>query len=415
MLNTASLDTKSDDIDSHIAESAMQKLKGDNTPNNNPDAMKLDMEVENEIVRNFHKKHNVFPDPEPETDLDNQDYKDPVYEIDSNVEHESYVLNSIAPDDYYKGLYVRYDIGNKQFIFKDKNNTFVGSFTIYDLVRYIGSHYDIEKKFMRHLDDNKYNNAKQVIKKFVVIVEPNQTTKTINIMLLDYEKSPFMGDIEMLIKLNADISVFEKMELDNELKYVDIKYRDKIKASIKNFIYQLLNYTLKLISITSAQLADSKLKANLLEYSAAITYRITQYVQEQYVIVHNNNIDLRKTLNNTIKLRQAINSKIDNIGDHIAKQSMQLNIVEQSLAKQSADLSKVEQNKDDDIIDKLTSIEQKINQQVGGFDVNYKSSSDSSTSSDNPEGYVIEEYADAPVDASNYNITMSNYLTTSSC
>lgn len=397
MINTVSPDKSNNEMDNNyqeIVESALYKLKSNGSNEN------LDMQLENQIVTNFHKK-DIFPKGSNIVDVDN--VKSTITEDNHISEYQkSYILDSIGTEDYYKGMYVRYDPMNKKFIFKDKSNNFIGSFTVLELVRYIGSPYDIEKKFMRHIDDTSYNNAKPVIKNFVGYPEVNKNTKTVNLILLDYERSPFMGDIEMLIKLNTDISTFEQMELDNELKYVDEKYRDKIKASIRNFIYQLLNYTLKLISIISSQMKDSVLKSNLLEYSVAIVYRISQYVQEQYVIIHNQIHGLHKTLNNAVKLRQIIDNKINKISDHILKQSTQLDNVEKKIIK-------TEESQQEYILDRLTSIEQKIDYQVGG-----NNEDDSDTSEDNPEGYIIEEYGDAPVDASNYDVSMSGYLLTSS-
>ena len=171
MLNTASPDKSNKDDSQHnqaVVESAIQRLKGSEPEEIKPGSEGMDVEVENEIVRKFHKRDYIFPEC-------NGHENTPINRI------SEYKLDSITSDDYYKGLYVRYDPTSSKFVFKDKGNNFIGSFMVDHLVRYFGSPFDIEKKFMRHLDDSTYNNAKQVIKNFVGYPEVNKQTKSVNI------------------------------------------------------------------------------------------------------------------------------------------------------------------------------------------------------------------------------------------
>ena len=171
-----------------------------------------------------------------------------------------------------------------------------------------------------------------------------------------------MGDIEMLVRLSADLSRFEREELETELKYVDEINRAKIRAIIKRFIYMFLNYILRLISVVSTDLQgkpNNQLKQLLMEYANIIAYRISQFVQEQVVYLNKVSADLKKTLDESQKIRNTVNEKIDKLVALLTKQNEQLDNLEKTLTA-------IEEKKKDNIQERLTSIEGNI-EQIGGM------------------------------------------------
>ncbi len=131
--------------------------------------------------------------------------------------------------------------------------------------------------------------------------------------MLDYTSSGFMGNIELLIKLNDMLNFYIINNLQNDLQSVDLTYKIKIEQFIKKFVFLLLNYTLKLIDMTSETLAktNSILKDKLLKYSMIIILRINLMVQEQIKLVYEQNNLLKQNIETNHIIKREIRSKLD--------------------------------------------------------------------------------------------------------
>jgi hypothetical protein len=212
-------------------------------------------------------------------------------------------------------IYVGYSDNEQLFMFKNIDNQYIGSFSIPDTIKYFGSVVDPQKQFMKHLNELNYTNSAVIIKQFIGYPTYKELVNYIDIKLHDYDSSPFMGDIEMLVKLNEQLHKFEQLSLSNELQYVDEKYRHKVELTIKKLIYSLLNYTLNLISTMSELIKldtdKDRLKQELIKYSVGTVYRISQFVQQQLKIVMIKNDQIHKTLTNSMNLRKIVESKLD--------------------------------------------------------------------------------------------------------
>ena len=183
---------------------------------------------------------------------------------------------------------------------------------------------------MNNINKFDYKNSKYLIKKFIGKSTFNKDINYANIILHNYDESPFMGDLEMLIILNKQLHKFEQNSLNNELNLIDEKYRYKVESIIKKFIYILLEYTLTLITITSDLIKNDKnkikLKQELINYSIGIVYRISQYVQEQIKSVMLKNKQIHNTIKTSIGLKNLIDLKLDKCNN-----MLESNMLEQTM------------------------------------------------------------------------------------
>ncbi len=115
-----------------------------------------------------------------------------------------------------------------------------------------------------------------------LVVDANE----IQVSLLNHISSPFMGNIEMLINLHQSINLFESSQLDIELAKISDKHtRSKIVNIIKQFIYLLLNHSLKLIYVLVETIKNNPEKKSvcesLLKHSIIIENKITKFVKDE--------------------------------------------------------------------------------------------------------------------------------------
>lgn len=264
-----------------------------------------------------------------------------------------------------KKIYVSYDASNQKFSFSDLNGTPIGSFRVEHLIKYMTSFYDIRHQFLNFVDREAYDQAKALIKSFVGYPEVNKKIKYCHINLLDVQQSPFMGDIEMLVRLNDLLYTFEVEMLDRELNYVELKYRPHIKRLVKQLIYMLLNYTLKMIAFVSEEIqhkeGKERLKEQLVKYSIGISYRISTFVQEQLGVIQRRNIDMEKLLADSHQTRKFVGKKMDNLINLISTQNsyLQNRLQQQQIGGKikKVDPNKVLDNGEPDFIEHFGEVE----------------------------------------------------------
>lgn len=222
-------------------------------------------------------------------------------------------------------ILANYNKTNKKFTFYDKSNNYLGSFDVYDLIYYIVNSDQKNKNSMIKIfginyqkTDNDFANHKFIIENFIGQI------KNSNSLLKSYKDSPFMGSIELLVKLNEDIYNFVKFELPSQLNNFNPKSKTKIENIIYKFMFELLNYTLELIVIISNIIKDQNrphLKEQLIKYSVGIVYRISKYVDIKISKLIEKTNNLEKILNTSLKLKENIDNKLDNIQKQIHYQS----------------------------------------------------------------------------------------------
>jgi len=210
-----------------------------------------------------------------------------------------------------------------KFIVNTDTGQQLGYFTLEHIIKYLSDSYDTKKQVLSELDDNIYYKGKALIKSLVFKLLYNKKSNYVSIIIIDYNTSGFMGDIELLVKLNDMLYKYLENDLNNVMSKVDKSNRIKIEKNIKKFVYLLLNYTLKLISLVSEKLKDDdreskkELKHNLLKYSLSLVYRINTFVQEQLQIFNEQNKSIKELLKYNIEAKEDIKNKLNKLLLHL--------------------------------------------------------------------------------------------------
>jgi len=218
-------------------------------------------------------------------------------------------------------LILVYDEADNKFTFYNTNNSILGSFNFKQIIKYIG----------KQIDPSFYNlveagYSEELIKSMLAEISIDPITGKINTVLKSHIDSPFMGNLDLLIRLNNLFYIYEINNLTNDLTLIkDEKLQYNLKLSVKQFIYLLINHTLKIISIATDEIkndpAHELMSKKLLKYSVALTYRISNFMKE-----HLDNYNKQyKTLHNQMQkladLKGVINNKITKLEEKITKQN----------------------------------------------------------------------------------------------
>lgn len=287
---------------------------------------RLDHKTENigeSLIESHKTKSDVFKNV-----TDNKDSKDNSRDIKSDVkqdikiENKNQIYNSINVNNDSGSILVKHDQKEASFSFFNRNRTLLGTFRVLHLLKYIIS------DFPDFLGVADIGGSVDVIKTYICVVEKQNNTT--NIRLLNQLESPFMGNIEMLIKLYNGISQYHSY-MDKELQKYIPKDRNYIEFTIKQFVHQLLNHILKIIANISEAIKDDNdkrsMKDRLLKYTVAIVYKIssmikddldkktTEYksLQEDLVRLSSVKVNMYSKLTELQTLVSAQNAKIDNM------------------------------------------------------------------------------------------------------
>lgn len=211
--------------------------------------------------------------------------------------------NTIISND---NILVKYDSKLKKFKFKNNNNVLIGSFSVEDIFKYISGCYDLKGEFLSFIPDKS-----NIINKFICTVKFNNKIHYAKLTLLDYSRSEFMGDIEMLMILNKDIDYFFKNVLNNELEKVEKQYREDIRDIIEKFNILIIHYTIKLISQVKSN--DKFLKGELVNYSIGLTYRLTNLINNKITSLEEKQTKLISLVENSTLLKNNLDNRINNL------------------------------------------------------------------------------------------------------
>jgi len=176
-------------------------------------------------------------------------------------------------------------IQNEQtFLFSDDNNTFIGQFTLNDIISYISS-------ITEQLDPT----AKKLIE--LTICKYEDTNLKLN------TESVFMNDIELLIILNRMFKNIESQPTSEN-------------NNVKRFIYLLLEHTIMVLLNVSKQLKDNTddaLKQKLMRCSIGLVYRLTQHLNMALLETKNDCQNMITTIDKIKTIEENIETKITNI------------------------------------------------------------------------------------------------------
>lgn len=317
MLNTSALKKNNDNmnfkniVNETIIDEGIRKIEetadNNNLQINDNDIIKSFHSMEGKIFENI-KQKNINEHENGSFKIDNFDLN----EITKKYSDEEFIRSVFNNE---KKLLVSVNEKLNKFSIFNENNNLIGYFTVHHIIKYLGDIYDTKQQFLKEIDIVIFQKSKELIKALVFKLKYNKKNKYSDIIISDYTKSGFMSDIELLIKLNNQLHKYQLGEMQNDLSKVDINDRIKIEQNIKKFIFILLNYTLKLISIVSEQLKDDddkkELRENLINYSIGIVYRINLFVQEQLKVINNQHKTIKESLEINIQIKNVLKEKLD--------------------------------------------------------------------------------------------------------
>lgn len=176
-------------------------------------------------------------------------------------------------------IIVETDYKNRRFLFYDKQKDFLGSFTIREFIKYITAW--IDGKFIGDINSDA---SEYVIEKYICEVKNTQDNYLPDVKLRSYFESPFMGNIEVLIKFYNFIHEYETKYMTNDLQGIQETSINRITDVINMVMYVYSSHMLKIIAtITSkyCESGDKKIRDSLLQYSVGIMYRLSGYVKNE--------------------------------------------------------------------------------------------------------------------------------------
>lgn len=172
------------------------------------------------------------------------------------------------------------------FLFRDTSSAFIGKITIPDLVQFITKKNTLEPNIVKLIE--------------MTICTIRETKSSLNNIFLN-QKSPFLNDIEILVVLNRWFR-----RIDGSIKDMP----DNEQHIVRKFICQLLEHSLKVISIISRSLQQSDsstdLKKKLMRYSSEILFRLTTIVNTETISC----LEKYNKIHDTSDLLQNIEQKI---------------------------------------------------------------------------------------------------------
>lgn len=158
------------------------------------------------------------------------------------------------------------------------NKMFLGSFSNKDFIKFITN--KVYPGFFLNIGSD---SSFPLIKKYICdVVFVDDTYK---IKLLNYLESPFMANIEMIIKLYQGIVQLNdvvKIEIE---KISDQIIKKQIIKILKQLAYVFLNYSLRLIAQISSTIKNDQTKAQLkdtlLRQSVMIVYKLNTFMRDE--------------------------------------------------------------------------------------------------------------------------------------
>lgn len=173
---------------------------------------------------------------------------------------------------------INFDQEDYSFKVYSIDKTFLGTFSSKDLIKFITN--KIYPNFFINIGSDL---TFPLIKKYICdVLFENDVFK---IKLLNYLESPFMANIEMVIKLYQGIvKINDIIRLELE-KIQDVQLKSQVNKILKQLSYVILNYSLRFISQISSAIKDdmskTELKNSLMRQSIMIVYKLNTFMRDE--------------------------------------------------------------------------------------------------------------------------------------
>lgn len=240
-----------------------------------------------------------------------------------NLKTESHVTNilNVVQTNFDNSIIINFNQEDYSFKVYNVNKIFLGSFTNKDFIKFITN--KIYPNFFLNIGSD---SAFPLIKKYICdVIFVDEMYK---IKLLNYLESPFMADIEMIIKLYQGIVQLNdivKIEIE---KINDQFIKSQIIKILKQLAYVILNYSLKFISQISSKMKDDgtrkEMKDKLLKQSIMIVYKLNTFMRDE--------------IDNKTKTYKSLQDNLIKIGNLKIEMYKKINELEKSIVGQNEQL-----------------------------------------------------------------------------
>ena len=215
-------------------------------------------------------------------------------------------------------IIVEHDKNTHEFTFKTVNKNILGSFNILQLFKFLNN--DCES----YLTDINIGTSDTIITKYLY----NPTDNTFNTCdLISHLDSPFTGNIELLVKLYADIIKIED-KINEEILTKPREIAEKIKEKNNRFIYNILIRILKLANTLTEQFKNDQSKRDILiKYSVGAAYKLSIMTQDDLSIKKMQYENIQTDIEKLKKIQETINSKLDLLNQTIEIENKNINVL----------------------------------------------------------------------------------------
>lgn len=191
----------------------------------------------------------------------------------------------------------------KKLIFFNNNNIIHGEFTIYQFIKYLIMNIDTHNKFLKHASVFNHHNIISFMENNICITTLN-TSSNLCIKLLS---TSIMENIDFLFAFNNIIYSYKTNELLNDLENIEDVLQGKIIVVFDQFLYLLINHTLKIILAYSIK---NKKNEQYDKISSLLIYRMSKLVHNQLSTHIQMNIQITKYLNMIREIHDDFSKKI---------------------------------------------------------------------------------------------------------
>ena len=224
-------------------------------------------------------------------------------------------------------IIVEHDKINNGFTFKSIDNNIFGSFNVLQLFKLLNNEYDL------YLVDINIGTSDVIIKKY--IYNPDNDKEGL-CELISHLESPFTGNIDLLVKLYADIIKIED-KINEEIITKPHNIAQKIKEKNNKFIYNILIRILKLSNTLIEQYKNDKIKREtLMRYSIGAAYKLSIMTQDDIHIKKLQYETIQSDIEKLKKIQDIINSKLDTLKQNIDEENTNINQLIKQLSIQQS-------------------------------------------------------------------------------
>jgi hypothetical protein len=231
------------------------------------------------------------------------------------------VINPTADN----SILIDHDQVNKKFILKSNSNV-IGYFTAGQIVKYLNQNIE---GYLLSVD---LNISQNIIEQYLVK----------NGVLLTHLESPITGNIDILIKIYKDVQLFIE-ESKTELEKLDEKTIEEVQKTNKKFIYDILSLVIKLFTMFSGTVSQTKitsdLQTSILKYTAGALYRINSLLYDDVETLQEKVKLYKSDIDDLKSIKTKFNEKIQTFEDSIKLQNDKIDKIISNIKDTKQDLN----------------------------------------------------------------------------